>query len=86
MPNLPTARQRVPARQRVLEMRERDPRVSAAVMARMIGCSRERVRQLLKDLGLPTSVRDLYVPNGAPEAAQDAQDVPEASGDGSPTV
>lgn len=43
-------------------MREADPRVTAATMARIIGVSRERVRQVLVEEGKPTTVRTIYDP------------------------
>ena len=43
-------------------MRAADPRVSASTMSKKLGCSRERVRQVLVALGLPTTVRDVYEP------------------------
>jgi len=43
-------------RQRVLSERVKNPNAPAAEIARKIGVSRERVRQILKDSGLPTAV------------------------------
>ena len=42
-------------RESVIELRQVDPNRSASDMARVIGCSRERVRQILKSLDLPTT-------------------------------
>ena len=42
-------------RENVLKLRQEDPGRSASDMAREIGCSRERVRQILKTLNLPTT-------------------------------
>ena len=43
-------------RDRVRELRGQDPYATQAQMARQIGCTRERVRQVLKALGLPSRV------------------------------
>ena len=42
-------------RESVIELRQADPDRSASDMAKVIGCSRERVRQVLKSLDLPTT-------------------------------
>jgi len=39
----------------VIYLREKDPYITASEMSRVIGRSRERVRQVLKEMGLPTS-------------------------------
>ena len=43
------------SRQQVELIRSEDPDATASEMARAIGVSRERIRQLLVDLGLPTT-------------------------------
>lgn len=48
--------------ERVREMRQRDPRVRAATMAKHIGTTRQNVRRILIKLGLPTKVTDDYDP------------------------
>ncbi len=40
----------------VTEIRRNDPKVPASTMAKDLGISRERVRQLLKELGLKTNI------------------------------
>ena len=46
----------LPTRERIRLWRKHDPYVTAAEIARGLRVSRERVRQLLGELGLPTRV------------------------------
>ena len=43
-------------RARICEMRKENPQVTQSQMAATLGVSRERVRQLLVDMGMPTVV------------------------------
>ena len=51
-----------PNRQKVFEIRQEHPNKSATEIAIEVGISRERVRQILTKLGLPTKVRNPYIP------------------------
>tara|TARA_R110002020_G_scaffold165527_1_gene352980 strand:+ start:1366 stop:1731 length:366 start_codon:yes stop_codon:yes gene_type:complete len=44
------------SRAKICEMRKENPQITQAQMADTIGVSRERVRQLLIDMGMPTVV------------------------------
>ncbi len=44
-------------REMILELRKQNPDLTPAAIARMTGLSRERVRQVLLLLGLPTNLR-----------------------------
>jgi hypothetical protein len=48
-------------RERVLALRKADPRVSVRVMSDMLGCTTERVRQILGEADLPKRV-DIFDP------------------------
>ena len=43
-------------RERVLELRESNPTLAAVRIAEILDITRERVRQILKDAGLPTYI------------------------------
>ena len=45
-------------KQRVLDIRKKDPLRKAIDIAQEVGISRERVRQLLNELGLPTNLKN----------------------------
>lgn len=51
------AQQPTDHREMISQWRERDPHVTASEMAAAFGLSRERVRQILQALGLPTRTR-----------------------------
>jgi predicted ArsR family transcriptional regulator len=49
-------------RDQVRALREQNPEMSAVDIARELGVTKERVRQLLVALGLPTVIRGYYPP------------------------
>jgi predicted AAA+ superfamily ATPase len=55
-----------PLRDSVRQLREKDSEVTASAMARELGVSRERVRQVLLALGLPTQTSRSTFVNRAP--------------------
>ena len=58
-------------RQRVLELREANPTLAAVRIAEILNITRERVRQILKDEGLPT-----YIPRHYGFCALCKKDIP----------
>ena len=47
-------------RDKVFELREMDPRLPAVRIAERLSITRERVRQILKEMGLPTHIPKYY--------------------------
>ena len=58
-------------RERVLELRESNPTMAAVRIAEILDITRERVRQILKDAGLPT-----YIPRHYGFCKLCGQDIP----------
>ena len=54
-------------RESVIHLRKKDPTITASEMSRVIGKSRERVRQILLEEGLPTTVERAILTKVCPQ-------------------